>query len=113
MSDGTAPCPKLRDDLVVSPLDSPQEAGYVIKDPTTGRFFRFGEPEIFLARQLDGTTPLETIRRGTEARFAATLSPTTLEHYVGRLVCCGERRVFDIMTRRLARYIRVEFWSWW
>ncbi len=25
----------------------------------------------------------------------------------------GERRLFDLMTRRLARYIRVEFWSWW
>ncbi len=25
----------------------------------------------------------------------------------------GERRIVDIMTRRLARYVRVEFWSWW
>ncbi len=28
-------------------------------------------------------------------------------------IFCGERRIFDLMTRRLARYIRVEFWSWW
>ena len=26
---------------------------------------------------------------------------------------CGERRIFDLVTRRLARYLRVEFWSWW
>lgn len=28
-------------------------------------------------------------------------------------VYCGQRRVIDILTRRLARYVRVEFWSWW
>jgi len=26
---------------------------------------------------------------------------------------CGPRRVFQILTRRLYRYLRVEFWSWW
>lgn len=26
---------------------------------------------------------------------------------------CGERRIFDLVTGRLAKYIRVEFWSWW
>jgi multidrug resistance efflux pump len=28
-------------------------------------------------------------------------------------IFCGQRRIFDLITRRLARYIRVEFWSWW
>jgi putative peptide zinc metalloprotease protein len=26
---------------------------------------------------------------------------------------CGKQRVVDLITRRLARFIRVEFWSWW
>jgi putative peptide zinc metalloprotease protein len=26
---------------------------------------------------------------------------------------CGRRSLFEILTRRLARYVRVEFWSWW
>jgi len=26
---------------------------------------------------------------------------------------CGKRRIFNLITRRLTRYIRVEFWSWW
>ena len=26
---------------------------------------------------------------------------------------CGERRAMDLVTRRLVRYLRVEFWSWW
>lgn len=25
----------------------------------------------------------------------------------------GERSLIDLATRRLARYVRVEFWSWW
>jgi putative peptide zinc metalloprotease protein len=28
-------------------------------------------------------------------------------------VFCGQRPIFDLLTRRIARYIRVEFWSWW
>jgi multidrug efflux pump subunit AcrA (membrane-fusion protein) len=28
-------------------------------------------------------------------------------------IYCGERRIFDLVTRRLARYLRVEVWSWW
>jgi len=27
-------------------------------------------------------------------------------------ILCGERRVIDIITRRLSRTIKVEFWSW-
>ena len=25
----------------------------------------------------------------------------------------GRRRIVDLLTRRLTRYLRVEFWSWW
>jgi len=28
-------------------------------------------------------------------------------------VFCGERSIFELITRRIARYIRIEFWSWW
>jgi putative peptide zinc metalloprotease protein len=28
-------------------------------------------------------------------------------------ILCGERRFVDLMTRRLARTVKVEFWSWW
>ncbi|HEX7084791.1 MAG TPA: efflux RND transporter periplasmic adaptor subunit [Vicinamibacterales bacterium] len=28
-------------------------------------------------------------------------------------VFCGDRRILDLMTRRIARTIKVEFWSWW
>jgi hypothetical protein len=28
-------------------------------------------------------------------------------------IYCGERTILDLMTRRLSRTLRVEFWSWW
>ncbi|MGH9748323.1 MAG: hypothetical protein ACRD6R_00160 [Candidatus Polarisedimenticolia bacterium] len=28
-------------------------------------------------------------------------------------ILCGKRRILDLMTRRITRYLRVEFWSWW
>ena len=28
-------------------------------------------------------------------------------------ICCGERRLLDLVTRRLARTVKVELWSWW
>jgi len=28
-------------------------------------------------------------------------------------IYCGERRMIDLLTRRLSRTFRVEFWSWW
>lgn len=28
-------------------------------------------------------------------------------------ISCGKRPLFDLLTHRFARFIRVEFWSWW
>ena len=28
-------------------------------------------------------------------------------------ILCGQKRIVDLMTRRLARTLKVEFWSWW
>jgi hypothetical protein len=28
-------------------------------------------------------------------------------------IFCGRQTIAHLLTRRLARYIRVEFWSWW
>ena len=50
---------QLRSDLVVSRQDTTAGAVFVVKDPATGRFFRLREAEHFIARQLDGSTPLE------------------------------------------------------
>ncbi|PWU16391.1 MAG: hypothetical protein C5B50_13675 [Verrucomicrobia bacterium] len=28
-------------------------------------------------------------------------------------IYCGERRLYEVMFRRVVRFVRVEFWSWW
>jgi len=28
-------------------------------------------------------------------------------------IYCGKRSLFNLLTRRIVRYLRVEFWSWW
>ena len=77
--------PKLRRDLTVSHQQTAGEARCVVKDPRSGKFFRFGELEQFIAEQLDGETPLEVVRQRTEARFEAPLPAEVLAGFVRSL----------------------------
>ena len=45
-----------------------------------------------------------------KAEAEGLLKPGMTGH--GKITCC-ERSIFHLITRRLVRYIRVEFWSWW
>src|SRR5438093_7398300 len=76
---------KLRSDLVVSRQGTPEQSVFVIKDPTTERFFRFGPTEHFIAQQLNGVTSPETVRQRVEERFDAPLRPETLQQFIDRL----------------------------
>jgi multidrug resistance efflux pump len=77
---------KLRDGLIFSHHpESGGRAAFVIKDPETGRFFRFKEAEHFIAHQLDGLTPPETVRRRVEEAYQAPLSAEGLEQFVKSL----------------------------
>jgi len=80
---------RLRSDLVVSEQAARDGPVTVIKDPATGRYFRMAEVEYFIARQLDGETPLETIQRTTEATFGGELARETLDGFVATLRTCG------------------------
>jgi multidrug resistance efflux pump len=77
--------PRLRHDLIFSQLSAAGGATFVVKDPANGRFFRFKEPEHFIARQLDGATPPEVVCQRVEERFGATLEPDVLTGFVERL----------------------------
>jgi multidrug resistance efflux pump len=76
---------RLRDDLVESRQETPEGCYYVLKDPATGRYFRFQEHEHFIARQLDGATPPEEIRARVAARFEAELPEVELAAFVATL----------------------------
>jgi multidrug resistance efflux pump len=76
---------KLRRDLAVSRQGTPDGAVFVIKDPATGRFFRFKEPEYFIAQHLDGETPFDVIQQRGEEKFGASLSRETLDQFIEKL----------------------------
>src|SRR5437773_2733723 len=77
--------PKLRSDLRLSRQGGERQVTFVVKDPVDSRFFQLKEEEHFIATQLDGQTPLETVRQRTEAKFDATLSPQALANFVASL----------------------------
>jgi multidrug resistance efflux pump len=81
--------PKLRTDLTVSRQQTADGSSSIVKDPLSGRFFRFRETEEFIARQLDGKTPLDVVRQRTEERFDASMAPEHLAAFVARLDKAG------------------------
>jgi multidrug resistance efflux pump len=87
----------LRRDLVFSRQETGEGVAFVVKDPSSGRFFRIGEVEHFIARQLDGATPLDTVCRRVEERFGAPLAPEALGKFIeklrGRGLLEGDRTV--------------------
>jgi multidrug resistance efflux pump len=77
--------PKLREDLVISRHETKEGTGFVVKDPVTGRFFRLEEVEHFVARQLNGSTPLDELRERVEGTFGVTFTAETLEQFIQAL----------------------------
>jgi hypothetical protein len=82
----------LRRDLLFSRQETPEGVVFVVEDPTSGRFFRIGEVEHFITQQLDGLTPLDTVRRRVEERFGASLALETLQTFIEEL---RGRRLFE------------------
>src|SRR5882724_10862903 len=77
--------PKLRPDLIVRPRHTAHDTSFIVKNPTTGRFFRFGEAEQFIAQQLDGKTTVDEIVQRTESHFDAELPPEILVAFLASL----------------------------
>ena len=80
---------KLRSDLIVSQQANEDGLLYVIKDPSTDRFFRFKEIENFIAQQFDGNTSSEVISQRVEEKFGVSLSAENLVQFTRRLQGIG------------------------
>jgi len=85
----TSSAPKLRTDLTVREQQTPDGRSFVVKEPVSGNFFRLREAEHFVARQLDGETPIEVVRRRAERQFATTLPAGTLNAFITSLKAAG------------------------
>jgi multidrug resistance efflux pump len=88
--DSSAPwLPKVRGDLLLSRHGEDDRVSFVVKDPVSGRYFRFRAIEGFILEQLDGVSPLEAVRTRVETKFAAPLPRATLEQFLQRLQRLG------------------------
>ncbi len=81
--------PRLRGDLSVSRQAGAEGAVFVIKDPRDDQFYRLPEEAYFVACQLDGATPLGTLRQRVEERFGTPVSPGELGLLVHQLDVAG------------------------
>jgi len=95
--------PKLRSDLLFSRQDCGSQVVFVVKDPLHNQFFRLNETDHFIAAQLDGQTPLETIRRRVEEKFNVSLSQPSLAHFVASLRKSKLLESGDAQRQRRAR----------
>ena len=77
--------PRLRRDLTYRHEQTAEGICVIIKHPASRRFFRLEHAEYFIAQQLDGRTPLETIRQRTEAALDAQLPIEDLHTFVQTL----------------------------
>src|SRR5258705_4141530 len=75
----------LKSDLIVSRQDDAQGIFYVIKDPSTERFFRFKEIENYIAQRCDGQTSQEIIRLRTEKKFDVSLTQENIDQFIHKL----------------------------
>ena len=75
----------IRGDLETSRQQADGEEVFVVKDPATGRFYRFGAAERFIIEQLNGATAPEEICRKAEAEFGEELERATLDAFVESL----------------------------
>ena len=76
---------RLRGDLLQSYHEGDGPACLVVKDPRTGRFFRFGEIEGFILGRLSGEVTVEQLQQAVENQFGAALPSETLEQFIAKL----------------------------
>jgi multidrug resistance efflux pump len=77
--------PKLRTDLVVSRMETPEGPRFVLKDPRTRRYFRLREIEYAIARRLDGRSPTGELAPTLAAELDLELDAGSLDAFVRQL----------------------------
>jgi hypothetical protein len=77
-------------------------------------------PETSLSATVKAIAPRADDSEGPDRKVFRVLvamnEPTSLlkpEMTGNAKIHCGKRSVFHLLTRGIARYVRVEFWSWW
>jgi putative peptide zinc metalloprotease protein len=96
--------PRLRPDLAIIEQLFKGETSYVVKDPTTRKYFRFGAVEIAVMRSFDGRRTPDEIARAL-AEQGLRIPARTVEGFARKLSAVGvlERTLVERTTLELER----------
>lgn len=75
---------ELRSDLIIAPVEEEGASYFVIKDPSSNRYFRVKPLEHFLITQFDGKTSLEIIRRRASEERNVLVSEEVLSRFADK-----------------------------
>ncbi|HSJ06351.1 MAG TPA: HlyD family efflux transporter periplasmic adaptor subunit [Longimicrobiales bacterium] len=107
--------PRLRPGLKFVRHENDAGVSWVVKDPATRKYFRFGQVEAWLMQQMDGTRSLQDICDALLHEVGLSASPTALDVLVRRLKELGlaersvtERSAMLVEHLRTGRRIRRE-----
>lgn len=76
---------RLRTDLVVRRIETPEGTRFVLKDPVSGAFFRIGATEYAIARRLDGATSLDDVARAAADELGVEATAADVAPFVEQL----------------------------
>jgi putative peptide zinc metalloprotease protein len=78
--------PRVRDDLIIQRITSKDgSVHYVIKDPITRSFFKVGEPEYFIIRNLDGGKSIDEIIQAFKQEFEVDIEKAEVEAFIAHM----------------------------
>lgn len=82
--------PSLRRDIRISRHSFRKHCSYVVKDPISLKYYRWGEREYFISRLLDGSNNIETILLRLQKEFPAQrLDNKTVETCINQFLLSG------------------------
>jgi putative peptide zinc metalloprotease protein len=81
--------PKLKANLEISEQDMAGAAVYIIKDPSTGKFFRLRDKEYYIASLFDGQNSPEDIARQFKSKFDIELPSEQISKFAEQMTTMG------------------------
>ncbi|HUH13345.1 MAG TPA: hypothetical protein VMK65_09555, partial [Longimicrobiales bacterium] len=110
----SAALPRVRSDLRYVRQVIEGVASYVVKDPVSLQYFRFGEVEVFLMRRMDGSRTLARLAEELRQELGVDARASSLEPFVARLKELGlalrppsEQRILLMETLRRDRKLKL------
>ncbi len=74
-----------RQDLIVTCINNDSTKQYVVKNPTNGSSFEFGEEEYFLCQSINGTSTPSQIVAAFKSRFDLSITEADLQEFIAQI----------------------------